>query len=250
MANTEIKEKKLPKGGRKGGRIFPRYPLKEVAKWVDKLVSKTYNAPQPEGLIKAGVVEARYGTGNMRISALKQFDLMEGSSKGYAATLLAKEIRNAPHEEKSQLYRKAALKPRIFKEIFETFQGDSVPLAKISQRAAELYVHPDAAANCADVYVETMEFAGLLTRNGDLLVHITEEPLAPPGEEQLETEQEIAIDDQSSSEAYRQEENGSGTLAATRRGVATVQVNINLDSSLDTEKLQRQLELLRRYGAL
>lgn len=61
MANTEIKEKKLPKGGRKGGRIFPRYPLKEVAKWVDKLVSKTYNAPQPEGLIKAGVVEARSG---------------------------------------------------------------------------------------------------------------------------------------------------------------------------------------------
>jgi hypothetical protein len=163
--------KKMPKGGRKGGRRFPQYSLSDAVKWADKLVSKTYGGPQAEDLIKAAVVEAKSGAGDIRISALKQFDLMDGTSKGYSATPLAKEIRAAPEEEKRALYVRAALNADVFQAIYETYQGDSVPLAKLKQRAADLQVHPDATSKCIEVYVETMEFAGLLTRNGDLLVH-------------------------------------------------------------------------------
>lgn len=240
----------MPKGGRKGGRRFPQYPLKDAVKWAEKLVSKTHGGPQPDDLIKAGVVEAKSGVGDMRISALKQFDLMDGTSKGYSATDLAKELRSAPDEEKRPLYVRAALKPEVFKAIYETYQGDSVSAAKLKQRAADLQVHPDASAKCVDVYVETMEFAGLVTRNGDTLVHVAKGEVSSSDPIETGTEENIG-EVQDTTEKYDVEDqvhNAGGT--STRRGVATVQVNINLDSTLDTEKLQKQLELLRRYGAL
>lgn len=253
MPDAAAKEpKKMPKGGRKGGRRFPQYPLNDAVKWADKLVSKTHGGPQPADLIKAGVVEAKSGAGDVRISALKQFDLMEGTSKGYAATALAKELRSAPEDEKSSLYARAALKPEVFAAIYETYHGDSVPLAKLKQRAGDLQVHPDAAAKCVDVYVETMEFACLVSRDGDSIVHAAKGATTPldRGEahdegESTEDSYERSQDDQHPADV--QQDSGA---TGTRRGVATVQVNINLDSSLDTDKLQKQLELLRRYGAL
>jgi hypothetical protein len=249
MPDTAAKERDKPTG-RRGGRVFPQYPLSAAVKWADKLVSKTHNGPQPDDLIRAGVVEAKYTAGNTRISALKQFDLMEGTSKGYTATELAKELRAAPENEKGPLYARAALSPDVFNAIYETYQGDSVPVAKLKQRAADLKVHPDATTRCAEVYIETMEFAGLVSRNGDLLVHVGKTATVPPSDDQNDDEADGADDNQEPPSNDEPVDNPQEVGATTRRGVATVQVNINLDSSLDTEKLQKQLELLRRYGAL
>ena len=55
------------------------------------------------------------------------------------------------------------------------------------------------------------------------------------------------------------DQNGLGTAMAEKGGVegetakrprAVFNVNVTLDSSLDTEKLQKQLELLKRFGAI
>lgn len=240
---------KAPKGRKKGGKRFPQCSLKDAVKWADKLVSKTHGGPQADDLIRASVIEAKSTLGNVRISALKQFDLMEGDSKGYSATQLAKDIRSAPQDEKFELYRRAALKPDIFNGIYTTYHGDSVSYAKLTKRAAELQVHPESTGKCVDVYIETMEFAGLLSREGDLLTHVGKEIAEPSVQDQIEAEEAVVdYDDVSiSRNDVGAHEEAPGL---TRRGVATVQVNINLDSSLDTEKLQKQLELLRRYGAL
>lgn len=248
-AAKETKKTTTPPG-KKGGRRFPQYPLNDAVKWADKLVSKTHGGPQPDDLIRASVVDAKSSTADIRISVLKQFDLMEGNSKGYSATSLAKEIRSAPDEEKPPLYARAALKPEVFNAIYETFHGDSVSLAKLKQRAGDLHVHPDAVSKCVDVYVETMEFAGLVSRNGDQLVHASKGQVAPPSNDEADAEGEVEYDDDRAQNENSTEIRQDLETTGTRRGVATVQVNINLDSSLDTDKLQKQLELLRRYGAL
>lgn len=252
MSEESAKEpREMPKGGRKGGKRFPQYSLKDTVKWADKLVSKTHNGPQPEDLIMAGVVEAKSGTGNVRISALRQFDLMAGTSKGYTATELAKEIRSAPPDEKVSLYRRAALKPEVFRAIYATFQSDAVTVAKLRQRAADLHVHPDSTSKCVDIYIETMEFADLLSRDGDMLVHDKGEAAEKPIPEEISADEEPISDNQGVQQEGEKDETIPENVGnATRRGVATVQVNISLDSSLDTEKLQKQLELLRRYGAI
>jgi hypothetical protein len=241
--------KKMPKGGRKGGRRFPQYPLNDAVKWADKLVSKTHGGPQADDLIKASVVEAKSGAGDMRISALKQFDLMEGTSKGYTATSLARDLRSAPDEEKPPLYARAALKPEVFNAIYETFHGDSVSLAKLKQRAGDLLVHPDALSKCVDVYVESLEFAGLVSRDGDQVTHAPKRQTAPPNDE-VDQQEELREDEQAGPSNDQSPGAEQTPGATTRRGVATVQVTINVDSSLDTDKLQKQLELLRRFGAL
>jgi hypothetical protein len=244
-------KKTLPKGGRKGGKIFPHYNLKDALLWADKLVSKTYTAPQPVEVIRASVIEAKSGVANMRISALRQFGLLKGPSSAISATDLAREIRAAPDEDKLPLLQKAVLQPDVFKKLFETFHGDvKTSVSKIRQRASEIGVHPDTADKCAQVYSDSVVLAGLAKREGDALSHehaasIADEPEAeqPPAEE-LGAEDEEKVPG-----AGDAGESASPAIPPTR-GRAAVQVSINLDSSLDTEKLQKQLELLRQYGAL
>lgn len=127
MTTKDETIRQMPKGGRKGGAIFPRIALKDALVYARKLVSKTHTSPQPRDVIYSGVVGSKTGTGNIRISALKQYGFLIGDNKSnYSAGDLAKQISAAPDEELIQLYRLAALKPMIFKKLFDTFHGDRV----------------------------------------------------------------------------------------------------------------------------
>lgn len=87
---SNIAPKKMPKGGRKGGANFPRHTLKEALAWSKKLVSKTHQGPQQPVVIYSGVVGAKSGIGNVTISALKHFELLEDdASNGFSASDLA-----------------------------------------------------------------------------------------------------------------------------------------------------------------
>jgi hypothetical protein len=244
---------KTPKGGRKGGKIFPHYSLKGALVWADKLVSKTHTAPQPVDVIRAGVVQAKSGVANMRISALRQYGLLQGGSAAINATDLARQIKSAPVEEKATYIKSAALRPDAFKKLFETFHGDAISIARIRQRSSEIGVHPDSAEKCAQLYVETVIFGGLAQREGDIITHhdaaLLGEELQDstnPADESLEDMNGLELDRPRTEAEERLPPPGN----SARRGGAAIQININLDSSLDTEKLQKQLELLRRYGAL
>ena len=101
----EKKARQMPKGGRKGGTVFPRVALKDAINYARKLVSKTHTAAQPKDVILSGVIGAKGGTGDVRISALKQYGFLKGDvATHFTATALAKKIEAAPSEELVPLY--------------------------------------------------------------------------------------------------------------------------------------------------
>lgn len=224
--------------------------------WATKLVSKTHIGAQPADIVYASVVNSKGPLGEIKVSALKQYGLLEGDKKAYGATDLAKAIAASPAEELPALYARAALAPPIFKALFDTFHGDDVPIGRLKQRAAELNVHPDNTTTCANTYVAAISLAGLATVEGDRVVH----EAATVGEASKLLE--IAADELDN--LTPNENHGQTNIEASEDSInpnneqigaggnmrAVFHVNVNLDSSLDTEKLERQLALLKRFGAI
>ncbi len=272
--SPEKKARQMPKGGRKGGSVFPRLALSDAISYARKLVSKTHTAPQPRDVILSGVVGAKGGTGAVRMSALKQYGFLKGDAKtDFSADTLAKKISAAPPDELVALYREAVLKPTIFKKLFDTFHGDTVSKAKLKQRAADLKVHPDETVTCVDLYVGGMTTAGLVTVEGDQVRHLASNDVAARSAAVHADDAELEFaDGDSESEELDEAANSTDTNDGdppkdTPDGVSAVKspaikeavakgpravfnVSVTLDSSLDIDKLQKQLELLKRFGAI
>lgn len=268
------KARQMPKGGRKGGSVFPRVALNDAIGYARKLVSKTHTARQPQDVILSGVVGSKGGVGRVRMSALKQYGFLEGDSKtNYSADDLAKKISAAPPEELVLLYRQAMLKPTVFKKLFDTFQGDEVTKAKLKQRAADLKVHPDETATCVDLYVLGMTTAKLVTIDGEQVKHLASRDVAAASAASAsgETEPETTDEESGGDEFTEAKDSGDKGTSVAANGAndgekvanaqaskgadqlgprAVFNVNVTLDSSLDIEKLQKQLELLKRFGAI
>jgi hypothetical protein len=253
-------KKQMPKGGRKGGRVFPQLSLKDAVEYAKRLVSKTHTGSQPASIILTGVFDSGTNAGKIRASALKQYGLMDGTADAYRASDLAKNIVAAPPQESSALYQIAALKPDVFKSLYDTFKGDTVPNAKIRQQASNLEVHPDNLEKCVKMFIDSAHFAGLGHKSGDDIVLDGQLATAAAAIEVVES------DDQSNekfdTEDPKTDNRSKDTQLPTKKvapppasdtpasGRSVIHVNIDLDSSLDTEKLERQLALLRRYGAI
>lgn len=267
MNTTDKKTRQMPKGGRKGGAIFPRIPLIDALQYAKKLVSKTHISAQPQDLIFSGVLGAKGSAGEVKISSLRQYGLLTGDSKkGYSAEELAKKISAAPQEELIPLYQQAILRPNIFKKLFDTYHGDTVTKAKLKQRASDLRVHPDQAELCVELYIAGMLFAQLVAVNGESISHISLSELSGSEKQSHESNEikeectennaedsgviEVGIDNTEAVTSY----DNAGPSQQLKQDLSTPRaifnVNISLDSSLDTEKLQRQLELLKQFGAI
>lgn len=265
--------RQMPKGGRKGGSVFPRITLSDALAYARKLVSKTHTSAQPQDVILSGVVGAKSGLGATRLSALKQYGFLKGDTKSnYSADELAKKIVAAPPEETLPLYREAILKPTIFKKLFATFHGDVVSKAKLKQRASDLKVHPDETTTCIEIYISGMAEAGLITVEGDQVKHTTSIDIAPTPNVDIEDEDSFAMindlpendksqySQQSVIDSESKEHKANKIEAAPIQSIpkddsqiaprAVFNVSVTLDSSLDIEKLQKQLELLKRFGAI
>ena len=157
--------------------------------------------------------------------------------------------------------QKAFLSPKVFQEIFTTFQDDSVTKAKIKQRALGLKVHPDSAEECVEVFVESAETAGLATTDGDSikLAKIGATLPTPPvtdaetSEETAEIEIDPVADDteEETDEPTGQEElDEEPEPHSLGRSKGAVTVNLAVDSSSDPDKLEKQLKLLKKFGLL
>lgn len=257
MTESEKPAKKpLPKGGRKGGTTFPRISLKQALEYAHKLVGKTHTGPQPAKTILPGVFGNAGSEGEVRASALKQFGLLEGPKSAYQATKLAKDIVAAPAEDQRPLLQRAFLNSKLFKDIFDTFHGDSVTKAKIRQRALALKVHPDSADDCVDCFTDSAAGAGLGALNGDSISLVAasvaavtagdsaeDEGATAPSEELETTAAGAAADSKSNPPS------GAQTRAAGENKSGVI-VNLNVDSSSDPDKLEKQLKLLREYGVI
>lgn len=261
-------KKKMPKGGRKGGTIFPRIGLKQALEYSKKLVSKTAIAPQPEATILAGVFNNAGATGQVRASALKQFGLMGGTASAYTATQLARDIDGAADEtERLPLIRRAMLSSKVFRELFETYHGDEASKGKVRGRTQQLSVHPDLGDECADLFMASAETAGLATRGADGIRLVAAAAVPPPAtpadEDSSLVEPETPLGSEAATgmkdETLHSEASATPAGAAVGataspaprpRTAADVSVNLTVDSSLDGEKLAKQLALLRSYGLI
>lgn len=258
------KKRQMPKGGRKGGKQFPQIGLKDAVEYAKKLVSKTHTGSQPASIILTGVFGSGTSKGQIRASAMKQFGLMDGLAEAYVASDLAKKIVVAPPAELQPLLRAAVLKPEVFKSLYETFKGDKVSSAKIRQQASNLEVHPDNLDKCVSLFMESIQYAGLGQANGDEISLVGAQIESQPNGADGNSIPELpAADDPAESDSNATSDSQKQAPAAKKApasapapsdhapsGRSVIHVNIDLDSSLDTEKLEKQLELLRRYGAI
>jgi hypothetical protein len=249
-----VAKKALPGSGKKGGAVFPRYALESSVGAAKRLVSKSHAGPVPKDIYFSGVLQATGPTAEIKASSLKQYGLVHGTAQtGLTATALAKTIASADDPERAEALKKAALSPKIFKGIFDAFHGDAVNRSRLRQRASELNVHPDMLDVCAKIYVESLSFAGLVTVNGDQIAHVaaaTHPPALPEGSDDAGVDEQLAVEGETSPASPEDGVKVDEPAGAHRPARATINVTINLDSSLDTEKLAKQLALLKKFGAL
>ena len=254
------KKMNLVRGKKKGGTRFPRISLERALKYSTKLVSKTAVASQSEAILLAGVFGNTGSRGKVRASAMKQYGLMEGTAAAYKATQLAKDIDAAADEgERLPLIRRAMLAPKIFRDLFETYHGDEASKGKIRGRTQQLEVHPDSGEECAELFISSAETAKLGTRVGDgikLIAAIDAAPLTEETSEATDTEgTQLSVspetENNNGEENSQLREQDRHTNETPRpRTAADVTVNLTVDSSLDGDKLGKQLELLRQYGLI
>ena len=104
--------KARPKGGRKGGALFPKINLEQSLEYSKKLVSKTHTGPMPEKTLLPGVFGSATNPGKVRASALKQFGLLEGSAQArQGATKLAKDVDASTDGGRASLLKRVFLTP-------------------------------------------------------------------------------------------------------------------------------------------
>ena len=262
MADVEKETAKKPgppKGGRKGGTGYPRIKLEQAVAYAKKLVGKTHTGPMPASTILPGVFGSAKSTGKIRASALKQYGLLIGPSAAYKASPLAKDIDAAPDAETmGPLLIQAFRNSKLFAQILDTYQGDTVAKGKIEQRAKGLEVHTDSAEDCAQIFMDSAVFAGLGTITGDSISLIkAEDTVAPPlcadedtdGSDIDESggESEEPVDAEA---AGKQDTKGTSKPTAKSEQKANVNLNLTVDSTTDPEKLEKQLKLLRQFGML
>ena len=262
MADFEKHSKKPPKGGRKGGTLFPKVKLQQAAEYAKKLVSKTHTGPLPEKTILPGVFGNAGSSGKVRASALKQYGLLEGQAEEYKATQLAKDLDAAPDDDaRTPLLQRALLSSKTFLEIFQAFQGDTVSKAKIVQRAKGLKVHPDSADECADIFIDSAVTAKLSSNaSGDSITLIHASGASSPEKDYVgvpepgeEHEEEPVNGGEADPEENQQSDAPPGQGRGQRthaKAKAIVNLTLTVDSSSDPDKLEKQLKLLKHFGML
>ncbi len=175
---------------------------------------------------------------------------MEGDSKGYYASELAKNINAASDDDLQSLLSKAALNPPLFKQLFDTFHGEELSSARLKQQILKLNVHPDKAAECIKIFVNSLcyaKLAELLTEDTIKLVSLMDsEP------EEISSVANLGKKDESNSkdQSGQIEDDYDDNPESTSPTKSLVKVNIDIDPSMDPEKLEMHLKLLKKYGAI
>lgn len=245
------------KRGKKGGTQFPRYSLEHLLPHLKNLASKTHTNAININQLNAGVfgLGAKSPTGKIKSSALKQFGLIAGDYSKLKGTELTSQITNSDGEERIKHLQKAFKNVSVFVNAMHTFQNSKTDRVKIGQYAVStLKIHPDMKDDFVTILIESANAAGLCTIEGNSVSFYT---LSTPDTDKDENEPADIDDDNTDSENSsdtQQSENPTQTdLSSSNRKsgkVSNINVNIDVDPSMDPEKLEKLLKLLKNYGAI
>ncbi len=250
------------KGGRKGGTRYPKISLEKAVGYAKRLVSKTHTSAQPASVVKPGVFDSNTWLGDLRLSGTKQYGFVEGDSKAYSASELAKKINASPKDELPTLLMTACLKPKIFNTLHKTFHGETVNTAKLKQQALNSGVHPENAEECVNTFIESLVFCGLATITDSDKIEINSQPttivedneeseLLEDNNEEQGSEIQNTKPEEQPNKAIPKPQMEEGTFQMNKKkGASNINVNIDIDPSMDPEKLEKLLKLLKGYGAI
>jgi hypothetical protein len=222
---------------KKGGTTFPRYDLGELIDYLKPIHSKTYNTTLNLDQMSSGVFGLKVSvTAKIKLSALRQFGLVNGLNDALSASKLCADIAIRSGDERLLYLQQAFFKVKPFEEVFKTFKGGEAQKDKIAQYATDsLGVHPDNAPEFARIFIKSAIVArlGVGDENSIALNSINAESTT---EVPQNTNQDIPQITENEKQNY---------VKATKPGV-TIQV----DATLDPEKLKKQLDLLKQYGLI
>lgn len=127
-------------------------------------------------------------------------------------------------------------------------------MAKLKQQALACDVHPDNAEECVDIFVDSLIYSGLAIKAVDDKIQINptgvsiEENPIPSDENQEDSELSERHDNQGHA-AGKEQLDGKNHFEKSK-GASNINVNIDVDPSMDPEKLEKLLKLLKKYGAI
>lgn len=145
---------------------YPGVPLAESIELTRFVESKGLDGLSAGDIATAlGYKNIKTNTFSARLSAARQFGLLELKDEGYWVTPLARSILHPMDPaELPKLYRKALLVPPLYSDLAERLGGKRVPDAPILGNI--LYHHHAIIANAkqaaAEYFIESAKFAGAL----------------------------------------------------------------------------------------
>ena len=229
----------------KGGTRFPQHQLGELVKHVEILARKTRAHEISLAQLNVSVFDLSESsaTGKVQLSSMRQFGLVQGKYEALKASPLAQEIAGSRGDARVRFFRAAFANVKTFADTFRTFAGDETEIAKIESYAiAPLGVHPDKAPLFAQNFAKSAEACALATLDADRVS--LEQSLDPsvgeqvtPGGDAQDTLVDDGIDER------------SGLVLTTSPGSGH-SIAIQVDSSMDPEKLEKHLRILRQYGLI
>lgn len=170
-----------PRPRRERSTRYPGVTLAESLKFCESIQNLGV-----DGLSSAEIATAlghrniKTNTFSSRLSAARQFGLLQLTGDGYALTPLARSILHpVDPAELPALYRQALLKPPLYAELAERLGGKKVPEPTILGNV--LYHHHDIIATAkqaaAEAFLESARFAEAL--GDDQIFHPEGEPATP-----------------------------------------------------------------------
>jgi predicted nucleotide-binding protein len=167
MANKDANRAEQDRNGSSGA-DFPKHSLEVSLRIPTALENKNSGNPLPPTDV-AIAMDKSPGSSDFRImlsSAIK-YGLTTGSYNQAKVSLteLGRDIVEPTNlDSKSQALFSAAFRPDLFKRIFEAYKNKKVPDAQFFQNALvrDFGVHKDQAQKCASVFLENLDFLGLV----------------------------------------------------------------------------------------
>ena len=252
----EKKLDNLSKRGKKGGTKFPNYSLKQILPCLKELISKTTAKPTTIEQLSAGVfkMKAKSAEGKIKYSSLKQFGLAGGEYTKITSTKLASQIVLASEGEKSVYLREAFLNAPTFKNVFETFQDSSVQKLKIAgYSVSNLKIHIDASDKFLKSLLDSCEVAKMCTISGDEVNFINGKEANNTNNNDLDggvLEREEDENSEDSKDDFQEDENFPEFKTNTNNQKNKPNIDLKIDPTLDADKLEKQLKVLRKYGLI
>jgi hypothetical protein len=235
-----MSEQKKGKHGRTGGKTYPRYSLEDLDEHVGLIASKTSRKPHDNVSFCMGIFNLKYNpTCQMKISALKQFGLIEKKEGNLAATELCVRIAARPDDDRAPFYREAFKNVTVFKQALETFSGRTATTSQIATYATDsIGIHLDNKDDFAAKLIESAKKAGLCKEDKEGYFF---EPVT------------LADDEASPDTTKEEKEQGlkpSSPKKPTVDTSRTVTVEVKIDSTLDPETLEKYLEKMKKFGLI